>query len=141
MQRTLLPSSSLFTLKKMSILPNTSSPSLPGGPIGEPTTAIPLIPINPSHKKGTLSTLAVIFLLISVILVVVLAIVIVFCLLKKKPNGGARGPPPPPPPPPPEEEEAPEVLDVAFSDVESQELEVEAVGAGALEVEGVQAGV
>ena len=30
-------------------------------------------------------------------------------------------------------------MDVAFSDVESQELEVEPVGAGALEVEGVQA--
>ena len=83
-----------------------------------------------------MSTLAIIFLSILVILVVVLAIVIVFlCLLKKKLNGGARGPPPPPP----GEEEAPEVLDVALSDVESQELEVEAVGAGALEVEGVQA--
>ena len=57
-------------------------------------------------------------------------------MLKKKLNGGARGPPPPPPP---GEEEAPEVMDVAFSDVESQELEVEPVGAGALEVEGVQA--
>ena len=57
-------------------------------------------------------------------------------MLKKKLNGGARGPPPLPPP---GEEEAPEVMDVAFSDVESQELEVEPVGAGALEVEGVQA--
>nr|POE50232.1 hypothetical protein CFP56_45833 [Quercus suber] len=120
----------------MSILPNTS-PSFTDGPIGSPTTtAIPHIRIDPSHKEGTLSTLAIIFLLLLVILTVVLAIVIVFlCLLKKKLNGGATGPPPPPP----GDEEAPEVLDVAVSEVESEELEVEAVGAGALEVEGVQA--
>ena len=60
------------------------------------TTDIPLIPIDPSHKKGTMSTLAIIFLVFLVFLIVILAILIIFLyLLKKKLNGGATGPPPP----------------------------------------------
>ena len=61
------------------------------------TTNIPLIPIDPSHKKGSMSTLAIIFRVFLIILIVILAILIVFLyLLKKKLNGGATGPPPPP---------------------------------------------
>ena len=63
-----------------------------------------------------------------VILIIILAILIIFlCLLKKKLNGGATSPPPPP--------GVRKCLDVAFSDVESEELEVEVFGA--LEVRGV----
>ena len=61
------------------------------------TTDIPLIPIDPSHKKGSMSTLAIIFRVLLIIFIVILEILIVFLyLLKKKLNGGATGPPPPP---------------------------------------------
>ena len=60
------------------------------------TTDIPLIPTDPSHKKGTMSTLSIIVLVFLVILIVILEILIIFlCLLKKKLNGGATSPPPP----------------------------------------------